>query len=269
MKSPFPGLDPYLEPFWSNVHTSLMTYMRDEIQRQLPEGLWANVEETVTVDDFDLGDRRKVKPDVDIIDDRPWEPTWNQEEGGLAVAEPVVVVEEEPRTERHILIVDTRTGNSVITAIEVLSPANKIGERNRREYQRKIRDFLRSSVSVVEIDLIRSGAHVLSLPAKSIHERWKKDYLISVCRGYNDPLKWELYPLSLREAIKPFRLPLRHGDADIVLDLQAVLDRCYENGGYDRRIDYSQDPEPDVEEEHRKWLDELLRDRGVRLDSES
>ncbi|MEJ7593644.1 MAG: DUF4058 family protein [Planctomycetaceae bacterium] len=27
-KSPFPGMDPFLEPFWGDVHASLIVYMR-------------------------------------------------------------------------------------------------------------------------------------------------------------------------------------------------------------------------------------------------
>jgi hypothetical protein len=265
VKSPFPSLDPYLEPFWSNVHTRLIAYISDEIQRQLPEGLWSNVEESVSIDDYEDGEQYRAIPDVDIIDEKPWEPTWNQgEEGGIAVAEPLVVVDDEPRTERHVLIVDTRTGNSVVTAIEVISPANKVGERERRKYRRKQRGYLAGGISLVEIDLIRSGAHIVSVPKDRVPATWRDDRLISVCRGYVDPRKWELYPVSLRQPIKPFRIPLRRGDADIVLDLQAVLDRCYENGGYERRIDYSKKPVPEVGESYRDWLDSLLREKELR-----
>ena len=32
-KSPFPGMDPYLEQFWRDVHHALITYSRDQLQR--------------------------------------------------------------------------------------------------------------------------------------------------------------------------------------------------------------------------------------------
>ena len=35
MASPFPGMDPYLEQFWGDVHHALITYARDQLQ---PEG---------------------------------------------------------------------------------------------------------------------------------------------------------------------------------------------------------------------------------------
>jgi hypothetical protein len=35
MKSPFPGMDPYLEQHWLDVHHRLATYARDQLQRKL------------------------------------------------------------------------------------------------------------------------------------------------------------------------------------------------------------------------------------------
>ena len=37
MKSPFPGMDPYLEEFWPDVHASLIIYARDQLEEQLPK----------------------------------------------------------------------------------------------------------------------------------------------------------------------------------------------------------------------------------------
>jgi hypothetical protein len=35
MKSPFPGMDPYLEQNWGEVHTSLIVYARNQLNSQL------------------------------------------------------------------------------------------------------------------------------------------------------------------------------------------------------------------------------------------
>src|SRR5438105_4713913 len=45
MKSPFPGMDPFLEQYWGDVHHSLIQYARDTMQPQLPADLRARVEE--------------------------------------------------------------------------------------------------------------------------------------------------------------------------------------------------------------------------------
>ena len=66
-RSPFPGMDPYLEAHWRDVHTSMMTYIRDQIQEQLPYDLVARVEETVSVDYEDSS--RSIAPDVRVVED--------------------------------------------------------------------------------------------------------------------------------------------------------------------------------------------------------
>ena len=45
MKSPFPGMDPYMEKHWHEVHHRLITYASDLLQEQLPPQLRARVEE--------------------------------------------------------------------------------------------------------------------------------------------------------------------------------------------------------------------------------
>src|SRR5262245_3320500 len=52
MTSPFPGMDPYLEQHWGDVHSSLIIYARDQLRRKLPGDLRARVEERVFVESF-------------------------------------------------------------------------------------------------------------------------------------------------------------------------------------------------------------------------
>ena len=35
MRSPFPGMDPYLEDRWRDVHSSLVLYARNQLQPQV------------------------------------------------------------------------------------------------------------------------------------------------------------------------------------------------------------------------------------------
>src|SRR5712691_7269109 len=47
MHSPFPGMDPYLEQasLWGGVHTSLITVMRELLNRSLPERFFVGSED--------------------------------------------------------------------------------------------------------------------------------------------------------------------------------------------------------------------------------
>ena len=65
MSSPFPGMDPYLEPHWLDVHTKLVTYAADELNSRLPQDLIASTEERVAVES-EGGEERLVGPDVRV-----------------------------------------------------------------------------------------------------------------------------------------------------------------------------------------------------------
>jgi hypothetical protein len=169
MKSPFPGMDPYLENYWGDVHTSLMVYARNQINAQLPDELQARVQEGLGVEIEDEA-WRTVYPDVRVVEERGESLTEGRlDTSAIAVAEPcVLLIEDEPRTQRHIEIIDTSDGGRVVTAIEVLSPAKKVGRAGRKAYARKQREFLDAGVNLVEIDLIREGEFVMAAPEDHI-----------------------------------------------------------------------------------------------------
>src|SRR5271156_6426483 len=47
MPSPFPGMDPYLEvqPFWTDLHATLISVMKAELKRRLPPtySVWSDI----------------------------------------------------------------------------------------------------------------------------------------------------------------------------------------------------------------------------------
>ena len=53
-------------------------------------------------------------------------------------------------------------------------------------------------------------------------------------------------------------------DVDVVLDLQPLIERCYEYGHYDRDLDYRVDPVPPLTWDDAAWADALLRDKQRR-----
>src|SRR4029450_6725745 len=50
MQSPFPGMDPFLEPHWLDVHSVLATSSRESLNQQLPDDLIACVEERMAIE---------------------------------------------------------------------------------------------------------------------------------------------------------------------------------------------------------------------------
>ena len=89
-------MNPYLEQHWRDVHTRLMIYLCDLLQAQLPEGLWASVEEEVTIDDAESASARRFRPDVHVTQAGDAPAGLAATTSGLAVAEPLVLVDPEP-----------------------------------------------------------------------------------------------------------------------------------------------------------------------------
>jgi hypothetical protein len=262
MKSPFPGMDPYLQQHWRDVHASLIIYARDQLQPALPRDLVARVEERVyleTEEDLD----RSFYPDVRVVERTKRKGAVVAAGKEVEVAEPLIVkFQDEPITEPFIEIRDARTGNRVVSFIEFISPTNKVRGNGYDLYRQKQKEAERAGVSLVEIDLVLGGRRVLSVPLGRIRFRDRTRYQAVVRRGW----KWneaEVYALPLSKKLPAIAVPLRKKDADLRLDLQALLDRAYENGGYDT-IDYQEDSDPPLEGSDAEWADALLRSSGKR-----
>jgi hypothetical protein len=260
MKSPFPGMDPYLERYWGDVHASLMVYLRDQINERLPADLQARVEETVSVDVID-GDSRWLYPDVLVVEE-PAALEYAPPATVVGAAEPrLITIPAESRTQRHLEIVDSNSGNRVVTAIEVLSPGNKTSESGRRLYRNKQRDYIQGRVNLVEIDLIRAGQFILAVPESAVPDSCRATYMICVRRVVQSH-RAELYPIPLRDPLPAIRIPLRPNDTDLLLQLQPLIEHCYQSGRYDR-IDYRQPLRPALDADDQPWADALLRERGL------
>lgn len=140
-------MDPYLEWYWGDVPARLAIYASTQIAGQLPSDLRVRVEVYVGIDEED-GTGSVFKPDV-RVEERANAPATG--EGGVAIAstpatetatERVVVPVRyrEPPTLRYLRIIDVRSGNRLVTAIEFLSLANKKG-KGRAAYRKKQREL--------------------------------------------------------------------------------------------------------------------------------
>jgi hypothetical protein len=266
LKSPFPGMNPYLEAHWGDIHTRLMVYSANQLNAQLPPDLQTQIEEGVSVGEY--GDRasRTVYPDVQVVERSTSAVGQSAEFGGstaVILAEPfVIALDDDPRTGRHLEIVDVADGGRLVTVIKFLSPANKVGADGQLQYIRKQREYLAAGVNLVEIDLIRSGKYILAAPENRLPTACRGPYLACV-RGADRFNEAVIYAIGLRSPLPGISVPLRSGDRPVVLDLQELIDACYRDGRYDR-IDYLSDPVPRLGESDAQWLDALLRDKGLR-----
>ncbi len=264
MPSPFPGMDPYLEQHWGDIQTRLILYGCDQLTPQLPADLCARAQEHVRLQAEEGGNGIPLGgyyPDVKVTE-QPGPTPGTTVASAVMVAEPLLVSLQAQPVDRSIHIIDTSSGNRVVTAIELLSPSNKVGEEGRESYRQKQRDLRRGGVNLVEIDLLRSGGYVITVAEESLPPAYRGPYRICVVRAQNRGVA-EVYRVSLRERLPAIRIPLRPTDADAVLDLQPLIDQAYVNGRY-HTIDYRINPVPALQGDDAVWAEALLREKGLR-----
>jgi Protein of unknown function (DUF4058) len=270
MPSPFPGMDPYLEsPDWfPDLHGSLIIFMKGMLQRSLPESYYAQSSQRVWLEYT----RRHIEPDVDVVRSARV-PRSRARGSGLALAEspeagPLVVtvetIEHGPFKE-SFLEIRRRRGKEIqiVTAIEVLSPSNKkTGNPGREKFLEKQRKTLESETHLVEIDLLRGGAHALAVPRDLVVAKAGTfDYLVSIHRS-NRLKEFLVYPIALPQKLPEIAIPLSPGDPDVLLDLQEVFNRSYDIGPYRREIEYGKEPiVPRLKPERAEWAAALLKPR--------
>jgi len=265
IRSPFPGMDPWLELFWEDVHQRALTYAADALQQQLPSGLRARLQERVYVET--PAERiRESAPDIRIVE-HPRLPKVRTSgalaAGGVAVAEPIFVeVADDPAIEGIIEIVDARAGSKLVTAIELLSVSNKRPGSGMEKYRQKQSEVVAAEANLVEIDLLRAGERVFLCPIENIPPDHRTQYQVCVYRQCN-PSGYEIYRVPLRERLPVIRIPLRVGDDDVTLDLQALIDQTYDKAAYDF-LDYSTGPVPPLAPDDAAWADLLLKSAGKR-----
>jgi Protein of unknown function (DUF4058) len=263
MPSPFPGMDPYLEAHWRDVHTALIIYTRDALQGRLPDSLRARVEERVLLETPEGVSNYGVYPDVRVVE-YPSKRRGKSALATIAVAEPFIIpIDMETVTEQYLQIIDTASGNRIVTIIEFLSPSNKEPGANRNQYLQKRKQIYDSDASMVEIDLVRAGEHILEAPRDAALPGANAPYMVCVRRAWVRN-KLEVYSIGLRHRLPAIRIPLRESDDDVPLELQALIDQCYENGAYEGTINYLDNPLPALTRSDAHWADEMLAKKGFR-----
>jgi hypothetical protein len=142
-----------------------------------------------------------------------------------------------------------REGRQVVTVIELLSPSNKYAGSDHDLYWNKVRALLLTPTHFVEIDLLRGG------PRMPWEEMPACDYYAFVSR-YEQRPRADFWPIRLREPIPPIPIPLRPGEAEPRLDIQALIHRIYDSADYELSI-YDGEPEPRLSPEDAAWASGL------------
>jgi hypothetical protein len=241
--------------------------MKEVLQPLLPSPLRARSEERILLETTEGEEApTSYRSDVAVVDvgRRSGAAKTASAAGATATIEPILVeYHTGPVFDRFVQIIDRTAGNRVVTAIELLSPWNKGPGTLNKAYRKKLDDYARGGVTIVEIDLLRFPPRDrLPIAQVDLPPRRRTPYLTCVQRAGRQDM-WEIYPMKLREPLPRIPIPLRQTDGDIGLDLQPLIDRAYVAGGHDD-IDYSRPVDPPLDPEDAAWADELLKAAGHR-----
>ena len=262
MKSPFPGMDPFIEGcgLWEDFHGHLVQRISDNLAEVVPDRYLVRTGERsyVVLVESEGKTARPFLPDVSITERR--RTTKQSRRGSTALAEPAESIQPvsmrpfiaEEHREMFVEIVASDNHN-LVTTIELLSPSNKRPQSPGWElYQRKRQGVLLASVALVEIDLLRDGERMPML------DPWPDSpYALLVARAMTEVSK--VWPVSLQQPLPPLPVPLKKPDPDIVLQLQPMIDSIYQRYRYERSIDYARQLRPPLSSGDRAWLKQQLQ----------
>jgi hypothetical protein len=252
MKSPFPGMDPYLERHWPDVHSALIAEARRSLNKTLPAGLVARAEERVAVEASD-DSLHRISPDIRVYS--PGLQPVNSDSTAVVIDAPFrLEMDLDPTIERYLQIVNE--DGQVITVIEFVSPANK-RQPGLDEFRKKRAELLRGGVHFVEIDLVRSGDWRALMRPEVCPANAVSIYRATVRTAGAKPAGY-LFPIPLSAALPAIPMPLRPGDPKVVLPLSSLLEAVYEDGRYGSTLDYSREVDPSLPGAEAAWARQLL-----------
>jgi hypothetical protein len=268
MKSPFPGMDPYIEDrgLWADFHTKLIGEIERALAPALPERYFVQTGERayVVLAGIEGKEERRFNPDVGIE---------SSAEHGRAAATKTEVAIAEPAAatgtvtmrafidehfrENFIEVYATDPEIRLVTCIEALSPSNKRrGTDGWEQYFRKRNALLLGTANLVEVDLLRGGQRM-----PMIEPCPDSLYYVLVGRQSDVP-DCRVSPVHLDERLPPIPVPLASPDPDVSLALQPLFESIYERSRYARRIDYTKPLDPPLPPEQAAWLQEQLASRS-------
>jgi uncharacterized protein DUF4058 len=266
MKSPFPGMDPYIEAcgLWGDFHHDLISEIKHALARAAPERYLVRAGERsyVVLVEQEGKTSRPFLPDISVTTDRPKKPA--RKKGGTALAERVLKAEpvlmrafiEEDHREAFVEIYEATPEQRLVTSIEVLSPSNKRPHTPGWDlYLRKRQSLLLGDVNLVEIDLLRSGQRMPML------DPWPDSpYTLLVARAKKYDL-CQVWPVYCQMPSPSIPVPLAKPDPDIPLALQPMIDAIYQRSRYERSIDYSKPLTPPLDPAETGWLKQQVQAR--------
>jgi hypothetical protein len=265
MKSPFPGMDPFIEAcgLWEDFHGHLIEHISLRLADDVPDRYIVRTGERsyfVLLESTGMTSRPFL-PDVRVSTARTQPKAGKRKTAtdGSAASGKVVLMRaliEDEHREAFVEIREADAEQRLVTCIEVLSPANKQpGSPGWEQYQRKRQSLMLGGVNLVEIDLLRGGQRMRML------DTWPNSpYTFLVARAHTGQL-CRVWAASFQRRLPPIPVPLAKPDPEIPLDLQPMIASIYRRFRYSRSIDYNTPLTPALIDEEAAWVQKRLKSR--------
>lgn len=260
MPNPFPGVDPYLEgPMWSTVHSSLIEQIAWQLSPQVRPKYRVMTNQRVVMtrpDPIELAPSPTRFPDVGVYESGR-AGAGNDPDSEVLVAPLTFRALMPEAVTQTFLEIQTTDSQTLVTAIELLSPTNKRGD-GLKDFRKKRQELLAGPEHYLEIDLLRIGERfpVLQvLPSVA--------YFVFLSRADRRP-RTEVWPIAVEQPLPKVPVPLLRGDLDVTLDLQSAWNAIYEHYGYDDPANHVGLPVVPLSPEQQAWADECLQKASLR-----
>jgi hypothetical protein len=257
MRSPFPGVDPYVEAqgLWPGFHHSVLSYYRDALNEHLPDAYVALLGAEMRLVHESAGYLERPQPEVAVARDPALAGDERRVTEVVATLTPITiplvegVVEEVRETWIEIRKLPEL---SLVSVLELLSPTNKVGT-GRVEYLEKRDEYIEKPVHIIEVDLLIAGHR---LPMKRALPRGEFHAVVSRAERRPDA---EVYSWTLRDPLPAIPIPLSAPDADVLLELAPACAMAYDRGRYSRLLRYREPLDLPLAPADRAWAEALAR----------
>jgi hypothetical protein len=162
--------------------------------------------------------------------------------------------------QRRIVIYTLAHPRLAVASIAFLTPSNKdAGSVCHGLYLEKRSSALHQGLHWIEIDLLRGGQR----PPMPVAVPPGTDYLAYIAQATPEGWRHLLYSWKASEPFPLLPIPLMGSD-QATLDLGACFGEAYDRSAADLEVNYTAAPSPALSPDNSAWVDQLLRQKGLR-----
>ena len=241
----FTGVNPLLmsrlqtKGEFGSFHNQYLGELTGYLNEILPRSYKAREEDRLTLSYAGYLGQHYMKPDILISRKQSYttpEPT------GLETTPTLLLpVDEElaEQTERVVVIHATDENRLPVLVIEMLSPTNKLGDKDK--YIEKRKELIQAKLILVEIDLLHATPSPIYRVPIYPHDDESTPYYIAMTNPNTEKLNTALYQFGINQPMPIIRLPLLYGDS-VLCDFDAVYQTTFRRGRYEQDINYADAP---------------------------